>query len=204
MINVSGFLFEDEEMAVQARKEEEGVRFIKEKSNLKSQESVLKLYTTILQQNLFVTPVGLRFLMELQGALIASGMKKEDIPVLDVASFVPAPKEEPKKRPAKTREKKTNFHPVKKMNARVEQGGGYKQAFHVALFFAIVFGLSVAGMFVIAEVSSDNVNILNYENKLIDKYEQWSNDLKEKEDSLKEWEEELSEREEALKGDSAQ
>ena len=204
MVNVSGFLFEDEEMAAQARKEEEGVRFIKEKSNLKSQESVLKLYTTILQQKLFETPVGLRFLMELQGALLASGMKKEDIPVLDVASFVPAPKEEPKKRPAKTREKKTNFHPVKKMNAHVEQGGGYKQAFHVALFFAIVFGLSVAGMFVIAEVSSDNINIINYENKLIDKYEQWSNDLKEKEDTLKEWEEELSEREEALKGDSAQ
>jgi hypothetical protein len=199
MINVSGFLFEDEEMAAQARKEEEGVRFIKEKSNLKSQESVLKLYTTILQQKLFETPVGLRFLMELQGALLASGMKKEDIPVLDVASFVPASKEEPKKRSAKTHEKKMNFHPVKKMNARVEQGAGYKQAFHVALFFAIVFGLSVAGMFVIAEVSSDNINIINYENKLIDKYEQWSNDLKEKEQDLKDWEKELEKREEALK-----
>ena len=67
------------------------------------------------------------------------------------------------------------------------------------MFFAIVFGISVAGMFVIAEASSDNITILNYEEKLIDKYEQWHNDLKEKEESLKKWENELSEREEALK-----
>lgn len=204
MINVSGFLFEDEEVAAQAKREEEGVRFIKEKSSLKSTEAVLKLYTTILQQNLFSTPVGLRFLMELQEMLISLGMNKEDIPVLDVASFVPAPKEDKKNRPAKNRDKKRNFHPVKKMNARVEQSTGYKQAFYVALFFAIVFGISVAGMFVIAEVSSNNVNIINYENKLIDKYEQWQSDLKDKEDELKEWEEKLSEREDALKGNSAQ
>lgn len=204
MINVSGFLFEDEEMAAQARKEEEGVRFIREKSNLKSQEAVLKLYTTILQQKLFVTPVGLRFLMELQSALINSGMKKEDIPVLDVAAFVPAKEVKEKKPNLQSHTKKRDFHPVKKMDTRVEQGSGYKQAFHVALFFAIVFGLSVAGMFVIAEVSSNNVNIINYEEKLIDKYEQWSNDLKEKEQDLKDWEKELSEREDALKGNLAE
>lgn len=204
MINVSGFLFEDEEVAAQAKREEEGVRFIKEKSSLKSTEAVLKLYSTILQQNLFSTPVGLRFLMELQEMLISSGMNKEDIPVLDVASFVPAPKAPEKKNAIKKRESKANFHPVKKLSNRVEQSTGYKQAFYVALFFAIVFGISVAGMFVIAEVSSNNVNIINYENKLIDKYEQWQSDLKDKEDELKEWQEELSEREEALKGDSAQ
>ncbi|MGN1157641.1 MAG: hypothetical protein ACI4TK_15800 [Agathobacter sp.] len=198
MINVSGFLFEDEEMAAQAKREEEGVRFIKEKSSLKTQESVLKLYTTLLQQKLFVTPVGLRFLMELQGALIASGMKKEDIPVLDVAAFVPDSKTEGKKSVKKS-DSKRSFHPVQKINNRVEKGSGYKQAFYVALFFAIVFGISVAGMFVIAEASSDNITILNYEEKLIDKYEQWHNDLKEKEESLKKWENELSEREEALK-----
>ena len=204
MINVSGFLFEDEEMAAQARKEEEGVRFIKEKSSLKSQEAVLKLYTTLLQQKLFVTPVGLRFLMELQGALLSSGMKKEDIPVLDVASFVPAPKVEEKKRPARTRAPRNSFHPVQKMNTRVEQGSGYKKAFHVALFFAIVFGLSVVGMFVIAEVSSNNVNIINYEEKLIDKYEHWSSELKEKEQQLKQWEKELEKLDKELKGDSAE
>lgn len=204
MINVSGFLFEDEEMAAQARKEEEGVRFIKEKSNLKSQEAVLKLYTTLLQQKLFVTPVGLRFLMELQGALLSSGMKKEDIPVLDVASFVPVPKVEEKKRPAKPRVPKNNFHPVQKMNNRVEQGSGYKKAFHVALFFAIVFGLSVVGMFVIAEVSSNNVNIINYEEKLIDKYEHWNSELKDKEQQLKQWEKELEKLDKELKGDSAE
>lgn len=204
MINVSGFLFEDEEIAAQARREEEGVRFIKEKSSLKSTEAVLKLYTTILQQNLFQTPVGLRFLMELQGMLLNSGMNKEEIPTLDVASFVAAPQVEDKKFSAKKREPRQKLHPVKNLNSKVESSGGYKQAFYVALFFAIVFGLSVIGMFVIAEVSSNNVNIINYEEKLIDKYEQWHNDLKDKEEQLKDWEKELNKREDALKGETAE
>lgn len=170
-INVSGFLFEDEEMAAQARKEEEGVRFIKEKSSFKSTDAVLKLYTTILKQRLFRTPVGLRFLMELQERLLASGMSEEDIPVLDVASFLPV------KTPKKKEKKEKN----------------YRQAFHVALFFAVVFGLSVAGMFAITEISGNNVNILNYENQLIDKYELWQQELEEKESSLREWEEKLKE-----------
>ena len=192
MINVSGFLFEDEEVAAQARREEEGVRFIKEKSSLKSTEAVLKLYTTILQQNLFQTPVGLRFLMELQGMLLDSGMNKDEIPVLDVALS------------AKQSKPRQKFHPVKRLNSKVESGGGYKQAFYVALFFAIVFGISVVGMFVIAEVSSNNINIINYEEKLIDKYEQWHNDLEDKEQQLKDWEKELNQREEALKGEEAE
>ena len=148
MINVGGFLFEDEATAAQARKEEEGIRFIRERSALNNPEGVLKLYKTLLQQKLFSTAVGLSFLMELQKTLYAaSSIKKEDIPAIDMTDFrmVPVEDEETKKKNAK--------------KARKEKS--YKSSFYVALFFAIVFGISVLGMFVIAEVSSDNVTILN-------------------------------------------
>lgn len=199
MINVGGFLFEDEATAAQAKKEEEGVRFIKEKSALNNPEVVLKLYKTVLQQNLFVTPVGLRFLMELQSYLMASpSVNNEDIPALDTAAFLKAV-EVPEKTgdiDKKTAQRKRK--PVQKLNARAAKDGSYKQAFYVTLFFAIVFGISVLGMFAIAELSNDNVTIINYREKLINQYEQWEKELQAEEDRLKDWEEELSEREAAL------
>ena len=89
MINVGGFLFEDETIAAQAKKEEEGILFIKEKSSLSNPEVVFKLYKTVLQQKLFVTPVGLRFLMELQSVLMeSSSIPKEEIPAIDTSVFI--------------------------------------------------------------------------------------------------------------------
>ncbi len=179
MINVGGFLFEDEETATQAKKEEEGVRFIKEKASLNNPEVVMKLYKTLLQQNLFTTPVGLRFLMELQSILMASeGVNKEDIPPLDTSVFFKAANV-----PEKTYKKKDR---------------NYKHAFHVALFFSIVFGISVIGMFAIEKISNDNVNILNYREEIINQFEQWEKELQEEEERLKNWEDDLSEREAEL------
>lgn len=190
-IEVSGFLFEDEALAAQAKKEEEGVRFIKEKSALNNPETVLKLYKTVLQQKLFVTPVGLHFLMELQDYLLASNViPNEEIPAINTEDFMKVVEDD-----ATGSSKETFASGTKKSAGKRKE---YKTAFHVASFFAIVFGISVLGMFIIAEVSSDNVTILNYRNKIINEFEQWEQELEEEEDRLKEWEEELSKREAAL------
>ena len=47
-------------------------------------------------------------------------------------------------------------------------------------------------MFVIMKLSQNNVTILNYRNAIIDEYQKWENELREKENFLKEWEEELT------------
>jgi predicted PurR-regulated permease PerM len=61
----------------------------------------------------------------------------------------------------------------------------------ILLFFAIVFGLSVLGMFIINELSSNSITILNYREEIINEYSTW-------EAELNEWEAELREREKAL------
>ena len=53
-------------------------------------------------------------------------------------------------------------------------------------------------MFAITYFSDDNVTILNYENTIIDKYEDWQKSLDEREQQLDERESELMEREEQL------
>ena len=199
MYKIDGFLFEDEALAAQARKEEEGIRYILEKSSLSNPETVLKLYTTLLRQKLFVTPVGLRFLMELQQMLLeAPEIAKEDVPAIDTSAFYQPILEEEAKAAAKA--EKAAKKQAARMNRRKKPVEDYKQAFHAALFFAIVFGISVIGMFVITEISGNNVNILNYREQIINQYEHWEQELEEEQDRLKAWEEELREREEALKG----
>ena len=69
---IDGFIIENEEMASQAIKEEEGVRYIKERTPMDDPNVVLNLYNRLLEQNLFTTPVGIRFLIELQSILYAS------------------------------------------------------------------------------------------------------------------------------------
>ena len=186
MYKVDGFLFEDEATAELAKKEEEGVRFIKERTALNNPEVVYKLYKKLLDQELFVTPVGQRFLVELQNIILASGyVPTADIPPIKVAK-VEAPEAEEER-------------PVKKVTKKIDKkvGGEYRRPFYIALFFAIVFGVSVVGMFFINELSSNSVNILNYREEIINEYSSWEAELKEKEAELREREKALREREEA-------
>jgi len=186
MVNVDGFLFEDAEVAELAKKEEEGVRFIKERTALDNPEIVFKLYKKLIEQELFVTPVGQRFMVELQNVLLSSNyIAKADIPPIKVAKYEP-PEEEPKQ-------------PVKKAVKKIDNkvGGEYKKPFYIALFFAIVFGVSVIGMFLINEISSNSVNILNYREEILNEYAGWEAELKEKEAELRSREKAIEEREAA-------
>lgn len=195
MYNVDGFLFEDERTAELAQKELEGIRFIKERTALDNPEVVMKLYKKLLEQKLFVTPVGVRFMVELQNVLLRSHfIARDEIPPIEVSSMVlkkeltPEEAELAKKGPV-AKVKKA----AKKVDKKVE--GNYKKLFYTALFFAIVFALSVVGMFIITKVSGNNVNIINYRNEILNEYSSWEKQLQEKEAELREWEAELESRE---------
>lgn len=200
MINVDGFLFEDEETAKLARKEEEGIRFIKERTALDNPEVALKLYKKLLQQEIFVTPVGVRFLTELQNiALSSTYIPRDEIPPIPVAAPAGAKKEEPATPVERVVQKPVEV--VKKANKKVDEkvGGDYKKPFYVALFFVIVFGLSVLGMFAINAISGNNINIINYREQLLDEYSSWEQELKTEEERLEKWEELLEQRENQLR-----
>ena len=179
MINVDGFLFEDEETAQLARKEEEGIRFIKQRTALDNPEVVLKLYKKLLEQELFVTPVGTRFLTELQNILLTSVyIAREEIPPIPVKSV-----------------EDENVKAKASNAAAVKTEKSYKKPFYVALFFAIVMGGAVLGMFAINAISGNNVNIINYREQLLNEYSSWEAELKTEEERLERWEETLEERE---------
>lgn len=193
MINVDGFLFEDEESAQLARKEEEGIRFIKQRTALDNPEVVLKLYKKLLEQEIFVTPVGIRFLTELQNILLTSVyIARDEIPPIPVKRSEEKAKEDPVQKPVEA---------VKKVNKKIDSkvGGDYRKPFLVATFFAIVLGVSVIGMFVINAISGNNINIINYREQLLNEYSSWEAELESEEKRLEQWEESLEQREEQFR-----
>ena len=189
MIYVDGFLFEDEEMAKVARREEEGIRFIKQRTALDNPEVVLNLYKKLLEQELFVTPVGIRFLTELQNVLLSSVyISREEIPAIPVKS--PIVELEQEDLPMEDEAQKA------KVKTKTKD---YRNQFVMARFCAIVLGLSIVGMFVINAISGNNVNIINYREELLNQYSSWEAELEAEEERLERWEESLEKREEQLR-----
>ena len=177
---VGGFLFQTEEEAELAKRELEGVRFIRQKTDLENPEIVFTVYQNLIQQDLFETPIGYCFLKELRDYLLMIPAIKNENPV----KYKEISKE-PKRVKKERREKK----PEEKKEKRKEKNTNYKTRCHFFMITTLILAISVATMMVLA-ATSDNINILNYENKLIDKYSAWEQELEEREHALEKQENE--------------
>lgn len=173
---VNGFFFENDAEAVQAGKEADGIRYIREKTDMDNPEMVLHVYNKMIQQNLFETAVGFSYLKDLQEYLQSIPfIRKEDIrpipvqhPIL-LESLKRNRRAEAKKKPEKKKPQVVN--------------ADYKMRYRMMRALSIVLAICVAAMFAIT-ATTDNATILNYETQLIDKYEAWEQELTEREAAL--------------------
>ncbi len=183
-----GFAFPDEKMMEKALKEAEGIRYVKNSADLTDPEVVFRVYRQMVSQRLFETPVGYAFLYELQEYLWTNpSINNDTIPPIPVAAPAAAPparqmprRQLPEAQPRARTEVKTKIvHKTEVKNV------DYKLKFKPCLSVCVVLLLIVIGMFAVT-ATSGNINIINYENALIEKYEHWEAQLKEREDKLKE------------------
>ncbi len=201
-----GFAFADEKMLEKAVKEEEGIRYIRNSANMKDPQMVFQIYSQMVRQRLFETPVGYIYLKELQDYLKGEPkISNQDIPAIPVAVSKESLIESRETysgysnadRPSKSREdgKKSRQRPVKTKTKVIRktkvQNIDYKPWFRASLSVSVVLLLIVIGMFIVT-ATSGNINIVNYENALIEKYEDWENQLKEREEKIKEKEKNVS------------
>lgn len=164
---VDGFEFETAKEAEQAKKELSGIRYIKQNTDMKDPDVVYKLYLRLNKPGTFSTPVGMAFLVELQEYLhTIPYIKNEEIRPIYV----------PKKQESRAQKKKTE---------------SYKKKYHVALFFTIVLTLVIVSMFTITYISGHAMYVVDYENEVIDKYENWQKELEEREKAVEEREKAL-------------
>lgn len=181
-IIIDGFCFANEDEAEQAKKEAEGVRYLREKINMDAPESVLNIYNKMVRQKLFETAVGYAYLKEQQEYL-------QSIPFIDKTQILPVPVQHPtleesiKKR--KRTEKKTTPEPQIQV-----KNFDFRKRYQVTFWTSVLLFVCVVGMFAV-NLLSDSPTILNYETRIIDRYEQWEHELEEREAALLEREKEI-------------
>ena len=190
-VEIDGFLFSDPAEIAQAKKEMEGIRYLRTKLDRDNPEQVLLVYNQAVDQQLFATPVGYYFLKELQDFLITIPfIKDEDIHRITITERMTETFEKSRKKTVQEKKKQAvrQYEDERKLREKKihAKNTDYKARFAVALVFVFLLLAMVVAMFAINVVSKDNVTIINYENQLINKYEEWEKELEERENELNE------------------
>lgn len=173
---VEGFSFDDEDLLKEAQKEAEGVRYMKARVDLQYPDRVLQIYQRMVAQNMFQTQVGYAYLRELQDYLYTMPqVSNDEVPPIPVHTTV------------KVADASGTTEALREENRKS------RRAFHWSVVINCFAAAVIVIMFAIA-MSSSSPTVLNYENKLQDKYAVWEQELKEREAAV-------SEKERMLYGD---
>ena len=176
-LTVEGFVFPSYKEAQIALGEKKNIEIIRQRTPLSDPKAVYSLYSKLIEKEMFKTMVGYGFLFELRHQLLSEfGYDEASLPTV-------------------TLPRRMDYDRVQELNKGVMESK--LQALMItkkrmsivifALFFVII------AMFVIAVVNP-NVGYINTENKVLNKYSAWQEELEQREQAVQE-------REEALKGD---
>jgi hypothetical protein len=194
---INGFLFDTAEEAQKAKKELDSIRYIQSRTKMNDPDVLLKLYDRLIEQEVFETPVGIEFLRGIQKYLYeVPQIRKENV------APIPIPNQEVdrvKEKKIARHEARENQMAEKKMIAEKKAAGEsrYRKLFFATCILCAMLLAIVVGMFVITYVSGNSMDIYNYEQEIIDKYETWEQELEQREADVTEREKALQSQTEA-------
>ena len=172
---VKGFIFYDETDAKEAENELKGVEYMRSRIDMTNLEAALSSYKMMNDKKLFKTPVGYCFLSSLRENIINCGIDENDIDPVNIVIT-------------------QGIKSVKEESKLVSK---YKGRFVNMMILNVLLVLTLIVFAIIAN-NSDNINIVNYKNRIDAQYtqieeslSQWSKELKEKEILLDKLEKEL-------------
>lgn len=175
---VGGYIFSTEADAKLARAEGHKIKYLEERIDYDSPESIKYIYEKAIQDQIFRTPVGLRYLKHLQDFLLEQqDFNSENIAPIPLNVSFSGIKEPAQ--PARRR----NFE-------RKGDPDRAKSAFIISVISNVLLAIAICAMFAIS-LKSDQPNIFNYERALRDKYSSWEQELTEREQAVRDRELEL-------------
>ena len=198
--NIGGYIFDDENKAKKAAKELKAVEYILGQIKDSDENAVLTVYKKLLNQRMFSTEIGMSFLAQLRQNLLDSEVfMPEDIPPVYSLEEPPkdvTPEEKTEdtnsfsdEKVSKAKKEKADKKVVAKVTNDSSEIKRLKAINKVLLIFCIALLLCVLGMFYVS-TTINSPTILDYEEKLIDKYSSWEQDLTEREEAIREKEQE--------------
>ena len=174
-----GFTFQTEEALAEAKKEAEVVAYIRSQADLGNVKTVVKLYNRLIEKGTLVTPLGIAFLQELRSRALESGLVAESS-----LHALPEPAKPEKQPETKLSKDKKLMEYYKEKSKRL--------TFTVAVLCIVIVILFVIRLFGTASPFTD------YEQKVLNEYAGWKEELTEKEETLHQWEKSLTEWEKEL------
>lgn len=176
--SLNSFTFESRESYEQAKKESEMIEQLKEKMDLSNARTALKVYNKSISEKAFHTVIGYFFLMELRRFILESGLVTE-------RALAPVPVKEPQR-------KRNDIIPE-----RPSQEGKFHKLYegqrllNKKLKIALAAAVLILVGFVVINFRFEYTIFTyftnykaNMENELIDKYEQWEEELETREKQL--------------------
>ncbi|MCM1193647.1 MAG: hypothetical protein NC123_17515 [Butyrivibrio sp.] len=178
-LSVGGYRFYTEKDAQLAAAELKKIEYLEARIDYSRPDSILTVYEKTIHERIFRTPVGLQYLKKLRDYLLKQPefepQRIPEIPLYNTFS-------------GEVREKNTPAR--NRIKAGSGGKGGEKAGFAVSVILNILLVMAVICMFTMT-LRSDNPNVLNYQRVITDRYAQWEQELKERENAIREKEREL-------------
>lgn len=172
---VGGYRFKSEEAAQDAKDELNAIKYMTQKTNKKDPAQVYVLYNKILDKELFKTQIGMDYLKELQQYLYIN----KDIPN-DKVRPIPVRQDIQ----SEMNDRREVFKYQDKIKKLERENKKNKSRFVTSMILNGMLAIAIGVMVYIA-MSGSNVNVINYENKLQDKYATWQEELESREAAVK-------------------
>lgn len=174
---VKDYLFSNTQDVLMAQEELEKIEKLEPKIGQADIELLYKLYNKSIEKRSFQTPVGLEFMLKVKKILDNNpNTPGEVVPIPLYTTF-----DLTTRREQQAIEKRQQFMVKKKEDAN--------KKLNISIWINVVLAIMVIAMFVIAN-TGNNPNILNYENAVINKYAEWEQELRERENRIVHYENE--------------
>lgn len=178
-LSVGGYLFYTEKDAQLARAEEQKIEYLEAHMDYSLPDSIRYIYEHTIQERLFRTPVGIRYLQKLRDFLLAQpGVEPGSI--MDIPLYMTFDGE--------LREYAAPAREV--VPSRKKDRDKEKNRFTLSVILNVLLVGAIIAMFYISYVS-EQPNVINYERALTSKYASWEQELTEREQVIRETEREL-------------
>lgn len=174
---VNGYKFNSKKEYEKALEEKKVIAMLSKKLNLNNATMVLNLYNKIIEEEMFSTAIGLEYVRQLRTLIIKQKYATaEELMLIPVSQFKP--------------DKAEGFlltETEKKLKQAREELVREKEKHRSLIIAVVVLSIMVAVMIFIAS-TSNNINILNYETEIKNKYSQWEYELEIRENYIEELE----------------
>lgn len=184
---IEGFYFEDEDAARQAMKEYMYIEKMKDRVAALKPEELKDFYEKLLDKQIFSSQVGYTYLYEMRSTLVeAYHFQPEELSNIVISDV--------------SRIQESTHTGTEKSKTVQEQEILSLKRTRTLLGVSVVLLIVVIIAFFIILATNQNIGYINTENKIVDKYSGWQEQLDAKEQELDIREQELDEREKKLNG----